>query len=201
MSSSNRPRARNSALSGQSPVRPPEPTPEVTPEPEPTPIPVQESPEPTRPEQKTRTAKPKSAPATPAGTFRMSMYITPEEHDSAKSGYLADFQAGGHADTFSRWIAEVIDAHAARTVDERARLAQNHERASTRTGASRSFQIPTDVIERMRAAITADQAAGRWTSDSAWCTDAIAAAVDRARQRAGGSLPTPPARLPNRLRR
>lgn len=51
----------------------------------------------------------------------------------------------------------------------------------------------------MRAAITADQQAGRWPSDSAWCGEAIAAAVDQARAQSGGSLPTPPPRLPNRL--
>lgn len=198
MSSSKRPPARGSALVGQSPVRPPEQAPEVTPSPQKESAAPERKPQP----KATAPAKTKSKPAAaPVGTFRMSMYITPQEYDNAKSGYLADFQAGGQADTFSRWIAEVIDAHAARTVTERAGLAQNHERADTRTGASRSFHIPTDVIERMRAAITEDQAAGRWTSDSAWCTDAIAAAVDRARERAGGTLPTPPARLPNRLRR
>lgn len=197
MSSSNRPRARNSALRGQSPVRPPEPAPE------PTPSPAQESPEPkTEPTKAPAPEKAKSKPsAAPADTYRLSMYITPQEHDNAKSGYLADWQAGGQADTLSRWISEAIEAHAARSVDERARLAQDQQRAETRTGASRSFHIHTDVIERMREAITADQSAGRWTSDSAWCTDAIAAAVEVARKRVGGNLPTPPARLPNRLRR
>jgi hypothetical protein len=51
----------------------------------------------------------------------------------------------------------------------------------------------------MRAAINADQQAGRWPSDSAWCSEAIASAVDAARTKNEGSLPTPPPRLPNRL--
>ncbi len=59
--------------------------------------------------------------------------------------------------------------------------------------------IPTDTVARMRAAINADQQAGRWPSDSAWCSEAIASAVDAARTKNDGSLPTPPPRLPNRL--
>ena len=39
----------------------------------------------------------------------------------------------------------------------------------------------------------------RLASDSAWCSEAIAAAVDAARTKNDGSLPTPPPRLPNRL--
>ena len=54
-------------------------------------------------------------------------------------------------------------------------------------------------MQRMRSAITADQQAGRWPSDSAWSAEAIALAVDEARKANGGTLPTPPARLPNRL--
>lgn len=104
----------------------------------------------------------------------------------------------GEADTFARWIAAAIDTYARRTPEQRAG-AKPRGRAEKRTGSSRSFAIPTDTVARMRAAITADQQAGRWPSDSAWCGEAIAAAVDQARNQAGGSLPTPPPRLPNRL--
>lgn len=51
----------------------------------------------------------------------------------------------------------------------------------------------------MRAAINADHDAGRWPSDSAWCAEAIELATEAARTANGGSLPTPPPRLPNRL--
>jgi len=51
----------------------------------------------------------------------------------------------------------------------------------------------------MRAAITADQQAGRWPSGSAWCGEAIGLAVEASRAENGGTLPTPPPRLPNRL--
>lgn len=149
--------------------------------------------------------KPETTPVAPvaqdSGTVRQGIYITAEEFADAKAAYLADWQAGGQADTFAKWIGAVLDAHAARSAGERAELARPTGRSETRTGASRSFNIPSDTVERMRAAITKDQAAGRWPSDSAWCGDAIAAAVEQARARAGGELPAPPARLPNRLRR
>ena len=97
-------------------------------------------------------------------------------------------------------IAAAIEAYAARTPNQRA-TAQPRVRADERTGSTRSFAIPTDTVAQLRAAITADQRAGRWPSDSAWCGEAIARAVESARQANGGSLPTPPARLPNRLAR
>lgn len=153
-------------------------------------------------------ANPRTTPKAPAAkaaqvsdTVRLGIYITPEDVDSAKSAYLADWQAGGHLDTFAKWMAYAFDAHAGRSVSERTRLARPSGRSETRTGSSRSFVIPTDTIARMREAIAQDQAADRWPSDSAWCSDAIAAAVERSRTRAGGTLPTAPARLPNRLRR
>lgn len=155
------------------------------------------------PETKPTTAA-KGKPAKAAqisDTVRLGIYITPEDVDSAKSAYLADWQAGGHLDTFAKWMAYALDAHADRSVSERTRLARPSGRSETRTGSSRSFVIPTDTIARMREAIAQDQAADRWPSDSAWCSDAIAAAVEQSRTRAGGTLPTAPARLPNRLRR
>lgn len=148
-------------------------------------------------------AKATAAPAEPPArgtTSRIGIYFHPEQFDTAKAAYLADWQAGGVADTFARWIAGALDEHARRTPQQRTQLARPQERADTR-GNSRSFNLPVDTVARMRSSINADQTAGRWPSDSAWCGDAIAAAVNQAKQRAGGNLPTPPARLPNRLLR
>lgn len=151
-----------------------------------------------------RTAASAPRPAVPrkaagaAATARLGIYLTPEEFDAAKAGYLADWSNGGGADTFSKWIAGAIEVYAARTPKQRA-AALPRGRAEERTGATRSFAVPTDTVGRMRAAITADQNAGRWPSDSAWCSEAIAAAANQARDQNGGTLPTPPQRLPNRL--
>lgn len=142
----------------------------------------------------------KAAPASGATqTARLGIYLTPEEFTNAKAAYLADWTHGGQADTFARWVAAAIDTHAGRTAKQRSARSQLKERADERTGSTRSFSIPVDTVARMRAAITADQYAGRWPSDSAWCGEAIALAVATARTQAGGTLPTPPLRLPNRL--
>lgn len=139
------------------------------------------------------------AAASAGDTARLGIYLTPSEFDQAKAGYLADWTNGGTCDTFARWIAAAIDTHAARTPRQRAAKAHPRGRAEERTGSTRSFSIAVETMTRMRAAITADQHAGRWPSDSAWCGEAISLAVSAARDRNGGALPTPPPRLPNRL--
>lgn len=142
-------------------------------------------------------ARPKTAAST-GETARLGIYLTPAEFDDAKAGYLADWTNGGHADTFGKWIAAAIDTYAARTPRQRA-SAPPKGRAEERTGSTRSFSIPADTVARMREAISADHQAGRWPSDSAWCGEAITYAVDQARSKNDGVLPTPPPRLPNRL--
>lgn len=132
-------------------------------------------------------------------TARLGIYLTPVEFDDARASYLADWANGGDADTFARWIAGALDRHSARTAKQRAARDRLRGRSDARTGSTRSFSIPTSTMQRMRAAITADQQAGRWPSDSAWCAEAIALAVDDAREANSGTLPTPPVRLPNRL--
>jgi len=203
-----RPAPRRSRLAGSSPVAPPahqdveQPSPSAA-----APEPIKEPQQ--APEKATAGVAKASSPKSPATarktataaageTARLGIYLTPQEFDDAKAAYLADWSNGGQADTFARWIAAALDTYASRTPKQRAG-APPRGRAEERTGSTRSFSIPTDTMARMRAAITADQQAGRWPSDSAWCGEAIAAAVDLARAQNGGSLPTPPPRLPNRL--
>lgn len=194
-----RPTPRRSALAGETPSRPPAETTQATTQ------------APTAPKKDAATthaptraaAKPsvKEKIATQTDVVRVGLYLPPEDMDAARGAYLADWQAGGQADTFSKWIGTVIDTHASRTVAERGDLARPVGRSETRTGSTRTFNLAADAVDRMNAAIVDDHTAGRWPSISAWCGDAIAAAVAAARARSGGPLPTPPARLPNRLRR
>lgn len=190
-----RPAPRKSSLTGTSPLTPPKPT-------EP---PVQDAPTPP-PATATATTKgarkavedATSAQSVPLET--VAAYLTRAEFQDAKAAYLADWRAGGAADTHGRWIADALDAHAARTPAQRATLARPIVRGAG--GMSpRSWQIPADVVARMMRAIVADQDADRWPSRSSWAGDAIAAATEAARTRDGGTLPTPPTRLPNRLQR
>lgn len=129
---------------------------------------------------------------------RLGVYLSRPEFDEARSAYLADWLLGGPADTFQAWVAAAIDTHAARTPQRRLLLAANRAKPSG-PGTTRSWTIPRPTFENMRAAIVADQLIGRWSSDSAWCAEAIAIAVADIRRAAGGSLPPPPPRLPNRL--
>lgn len=182
--------------------------PPAAPTPAESPAPAAETPAATAPAVRKPPAAPRkqaAAPrrqpvAAPGGeTDRLGIYLSPAEFTNAKAGYLADWSNGGTADTFARWIAAALDTHADRSPQERAERGRLRVRAGERTGSTRSFSIPSTTMQRMRAAITADQQAGRWPSDSAWCGEAIALAVDAAREANGGTLPTPPDRLPNRL--
>ena len=193
-------RDRNRAAIALDPEAPDaEPTAEPRSPAEPTPRTAEEAPQ---GHTQTRAAKRPArlaASATTTETARLGIYLTPDQFDDAKAAYLADWNHGGQADTFARWIGAAIDTYAARTPKQRAATAQPRGRAEERTGSTRSFNIGIGTVARMRAAINADQQAGRWPSDSAWCGEAIGHAVAAARTRNGGSLPTPPPRLPNRL--
>ena len=132
--------------------------------------------------------------------MRVSLHFPPGAFDDARAAYLCDWQHGGSADTLARWVAAAITTHAARTTAERAAAALPVENRAGR-GQTRSFDLPAEVVAMMHDAITTDQEANRWPSDSRWAVEAVAAAVDAGRTRAGGDLPAPPARLPNRLKR
>ena len=144
-----------------------------------------------------------SPPRTPAGAGRdarrLGIYFHPADFTNAKAAYLAAWQAGGQADTFAVWIAAVLVDHA--QLDPAQRAAFVLPVRSDGSGSTRSFALPQSVHDAVRAAVVADQDAGRWVSASTWAAVAVHAAVHVAEQRAGGPLPAPPARLPNRLQR
>lgn len=140
--------------------------------------------------------KPSSSAQT-AERGRLAVHLPQAEFQAAKGAYLADWRAGGQADTFARWVANAGDDHARRTPAERAQFVRDTSPGGSKI--TRSFTVPADVLQRIRAAIAADQDEDRWLSESAWGREAIGAAVSAARAREGGVLPTPPPRLPNRL--
>jgi hypothetical protein len=130
---------------------------------------------------------------------RVGVYLTTGLYEAARSAYLADWQSGGVADTFQKWLAVAFDAHAALSPAARIRAIGSNAEDITGRGVSRTFKVPAETIARMRESIRSDRENGHWGSDSAWCVEAIAAAISLARRRGGGALPTAPARLPNRL--
>lgn len=165
------------------------------------PAPTVETVAPAKAEAPAKAAKQNKPPLESNEVTRLGIYLTPEQFTGAKAAYLADWINGGEANTFTRWIGEVISTHAQRSPQERLERSMLRGRSTERTGSSRSFNVPSEAVKQMRAAIVADHSAGRWPSDSAWCGEAIDLAIEEAKEKNGGTLPTPPARLPNRLTR
>ena len=141
----------------------------------------------------------RTAAAARSGARRLGIYFHPADFTNAKAAYLTAWQDGGDAETFAAWIAAVLTDHTQLTPAQRA--AASLPKRAGRAGATRSFTLPQSVHDAVHAAVIADQDAGRWVSASTWAAVALHAAVQTAEQRAGGRLPTPPQRLPNRLQR
>lgn len=131
-------------------------------------------------------------------TTKISIWVTPQVFDDAKSAFLADFDtlpADQAQDTFAKWVARALDLHAARTPKERTGL--EAERNDDGKSGPRSFTIPQATMAALEAALVDDRRAGRVTSRSQFAFEALKAATEEARQRNGGALPPAPARLPN----
>lgn len=172
-----------------------DPAPETPAAPEPTPEPA------TRPAPRPRTAGSRRTPTIrTAATTRTGIYFRPETFDDAKSAYLVDLDARPEApDSIARWIAEAMELHANKTPEERKEIVnQLPEEPQGGAGFTRSFELPDHVLELRDGAITTDRRNGRVTTRSGFATEAIRHAIEQARQRAGGVLPEPPARLPNK---
>lgn len=145
-----------------------------------------------------RDAKPARASKSGKSAAYFAVHLPRTEFQDAKAAYLADWQAGGEASSFTEWVAAAVGAHVSRTPSARAALDLGEGGADRVT---RTFQVGPEAVNQMRMAVSADRDANRWTSESQWIREAIAAAVQDAKVRSGGPLPTPPRRLPNRLRR
>ena len=174
---------RRSAILSQTPPQPAQTAPPAATAPEPPAPPTEENEEKNRRDQ-----------TAGAGMDTVSVCLTPETYQQAKAAFLADWHAGGTADTFGDWIAGACLRHAHLTPQQRA----DHP-VTQPSGQPRSFTIGVEARAAIDAALTADATAGYWTTRSAWVLTAIDAAITTAQNRAGGTLPTPPDRLPGRL--
>lgn len=132
---------------------------------------------------------------------RIGIYFSPQEIDTARAAYLADWQDGGEHDTFAGWVAAALTSYADLGADQRANHTREIPRGSRKIGGPRSISVGSSASEAMRRAQREDEAQGRWLSISAWAGDAVALAASKARDRRGGALPVPPKRLPYRLMR
>lgn len=139
-----------------------------------------------------------------AGQVRKSAYVPEGEWQDARAAYLADWRAGGEANSIAKWIEQAAQDFARLTPQQRAKVipdAAPRAADGTVTGKPRSYTVAEDTAEAIAQAMADDQEAGRWDSESAWLRGAMARAVAAARRREGGELPQAPARLPARLTR
>lgn len=141
----------------------------------------------------------------PPGHTRIAWYFRLSDFNDARAAYLADWQCDERErihgpEKFAAWIGRALARFAALTPQQRAARVDRPPADEDVKGGSRSFEVPDEDLAAMREAMRADREAGLWTSDSGWVAGAIAAAVDAARARAGGTLPTPPAKLAGRYR-
>lgn len=176
---------RRSAILSQTPPQPAQTAPPAATAPEPPAPPTEENEEKNRRDQ-----------TAGAGMDTVSVCLTPETYQQAKAAFLADWASCGTADTFGDWIAGACLRYAHLTPQQRA----DHP-VTQPSGQPRSFTIGAQARAAVDAAIAADATAGYWTTRSAWVLTAIDAAITTAQNRAGGTLPTPPDRLPSRLPR
>ena len=166
------------------------------------PAPVLEDPEPapvTRPKRRT-TPVPQVRTET---TTRIGLYFQEQVFQDAKSAYLVDLDSQPDpATSFARWVGQVLDRHNRLTPERRAQVAKTlGEEPKGGNGFSRSFMIPASTVADMDEAIKQDRKAERFVSASQYATEAVKASIADARRRNGGTLPVPPARLPNKPNR
>ncbi len=133
-------------------------------------------------------------------TTRIGLYFQEQVFRAAKSAYLVDLDSQPDpATSFARWVGQVLDRHNRLTPERRAQAARTvGEEPKGGNGFSRSFMIPASTVVDMDEAIKQDRKAERYVSASQYATEAVRAAIAEARRRNGGTLPTPPARLPNK---
>ncbi len=155
------------------------------------------------------TAAPASAPksrVTPSPqvrtetTTRIGLYLQEQVFQDAKSAYLVDLDSQPDpATSFARWVGQVLDRHNRLTPERRAQVAKTlGEEPKGGSGFSRSFMIPASTVTDMDEAIKQDRKSERYVSASQYASEAVRASIADARRRNGGTLPVPPARLPNK---
>ncbi len=132
--------------------------------------------------------------------FALSISLRPEELEAAKAAYMADWMHQGRYDGFPRWIGAAIREHANLTPEQRAQVEAARPPKQTKRGVKRVFLMDPHDVKILRQGLRQDlTVTGRYSSEANWCADAMRVAVDLARERAGGTLPKAPSRLPNRM--
>lgn len=134
-------------------------------------------------------------------TISTGAYWDPDIWQLARAAYVADLDNDPNApDAFIGWIHRAIEKHAARGVRGRARLrAELPAAGAGRRGFNRHHPLRASTRSALEQAIVEDRRSGGVVlSRSAFLREAVLAAIDASRGRAGGELTMVGGRLPNR---
>ncbi|MGF0118745.1 hypothetical protein ACQFYA_20830 [Promicromonospora sp. Marseille-Q5078] len=130
---------------------------------------------------------------------RLGLYWQQSTFDAARAAYVADLNHRPGAPLgFAAWVEAALIDHVDRTPRERADLAAGLDPESARQGIPRPIWMDRATITALEDAVREERGAGRMLSQSALASEAIRLAIASARDRSGGTLPPPPARLPNK---
>lgn len=142
---------------------------------------------------------PTPRPVQPAqGTVRIGVSITPTELDTARTAFLFDRAVvDDPVPSMTKWVERAVTAHLDRTPDSRKRRGAAVPAAPVERKVSYNAPIPAELRERLRRAVQEEVLAGRSISVSALVREAMAIAVEEAKDRAGGVLPVVAGPLPH----
>ncbi|MBU2698865.1 MULTISPECIES: hypothetical protein [Pimelobacter] len=138
------------------------------------------------------------------GKVALGLYFpVVDDLELARRAFATDFYEHDGPAAFSEWLSRAILAHAKRTPGQRAELAQpRREKSRGVKGKLRKIDVRPEISAAVEAGRTADrEELRRTTSVSAWCYDAVMAAIDDTRNRTAGDLVVIDGPLPSRLRK
>lgn len=148
----------------------------------------------------TKTTKTEVARATPV---QVSFYLNVATRDLARAAYVSDFaRLGADAPNgFDHWIGAAAERYAALSAKQRAKRLAALPDEPVAEKKSYKARLSESTVEAIDRGIAADAENGLYKSRSPWVIEAMRLGIEEARERAGGTLPEPPAgRLPIRPR-
>jgi hypothetical protein len=128
------------------------------------------------------------------------IYWHREDHDLARSAYVADLDADPPGpEFFVEWLRRALERYSSLTPEARAERATDLPEIAVSRGFNQMYPLLSELLDRVERAIVEDRRQlGTARSRSAFTREAVLVAVGEAHRRRGDTLPPPPNQLPNR---